>query len=104
LYRLERFEECYDQYLELIKNSDDDYEDERETNLAAVVASLSIDNNQSVKSRPELGEQTYELCYNKACVLLGQEKYDQALNKLNAAEGMSPLYQILFNKSLVINH
>jgi len=86
---LERYEECYDQYLELIKNSDDEYEDERETNLAAVVASLSIENNdQLIKNKPELREQTYELCYNKACILLGQQDYENALQKLNTAEGI----------------
>lgn len=30
-------------YRDIIKNSTDDYEDERETNLAAVVANLSIE-------------------------------------------------------------
>jgi signal recognition particle subunit SRP72 len=86
---LERFDECFDQYLDLIKNSDDDYEDERQTNLAAVVASLSINGKEeSIKSKPQIEEQTYELIYNKACALLGSHRYEEALQKLNSAEGL----------------
>lgn len=43
LYRLERFEECFDVYRDIIKNSDDDYDDERTTNLSAVVANLAFE-------------------------------------------------------------
>jgi hypothetical protein len=38
-----RYEECFDVYRDIIKNSTDDYEDERETNLAAVMANLCIE-------------------------------------------------------------
>lgn len=49
LYRLERFEECFDVYRDIIKNSaDDDYDDERTTNLSAVVANLAIEGTVSV--------------------------------------------------------
>lgn len=43
LYRLERYEECFDVYRDIIKNTDDEYEEERTTNLSAVVANLAID-------------------------------------------------------------
>lgn len=43
LYRLERFEDCFDVYRDIIKNTDDDYEDERTTNLSAVVANLAFE-------------------------------------------------------------
>lgn len=43
LYRLERFEECFDVYRDIIKNTDDDYDDERTTNLSAVVANLAFE-------------------------------------------------------------
>lgn len=43
LYRLERFEECFEVYRDIIKNSDDDYDDERTTNLSAVVANLALE-------------------------------------------------------------
>lgn len=84
---MERFHESYEQYLDLIKNSEDEYEDERETNLGAVLASLSFNDDDSINNRYELSEKTYELCYNKACILIGQGNYKQALEKLNAAEG-----------------
>lgn len=47
LYRLERFEECFDVYRDIIKNSDDDYENERTTNLSAVVANLAFEGTVS---------------------------------------------------------
>jgi signal recognition particle subunit SRP72 len=42
LYRLENYSECFSTYRDLLKNSEDDYEDERETNLSAVMASLQL--------------------------------------------------------------
>ena len=41
LYRLERYDDCKSVYTDLIRNSQDEYEEERKTNLAAVVASMS---------------------------------------------------------------
>lgn len=86
LYRLENYQECFDVYRDLIKNSEDDYEEERETNLAAVIASLTMQSKQEVKGAPDLGESSYELCYNKACTLLGLGKYADALQKLVQAQ------------------
>ena len=45
LYRLERFSECFDIYRDVIKNSmvDDEFEEERMTNLAAVSANLEYE-------------------------------------------------------------
>ncbi|VVD04130.1 unnamed protein product [Leptidea sinapis] len=40
LYRLEQYQECYNLYREIVKNSTDEYEDERKTNMSAVVANL----------------------------------------------------------------
>lgn len=42
LYRMEQFDECFNLYKDIIKNSSDDYEEERTTNLSAVVANISI--------------------------------------------------------------
>ncbi|XP_037504242.1 signal recognition particle subunit SRP72 [Rhipicephalus sanguineus] len=86
LYRLENYQECFDVYKDLIKNSEDEYEEERQTNLAAVIASLTMQTEQEVKGAPSLGESSYELCYNKACTLLGLAKYADALQKLVQAE------------------
>lgn len=47
LYRLERYEECFAVYRDIIKNSHDEYEEERETNLAAVLANLAIEDSVS---------------------------------------------------------
>lgn len=41
LYRLEKFNDALDIYHDIIKNSHDDYADERETNLCASIAQLS---------------------------------------------------------------
>lgn len=43
LYRLEQFDDCFGLYKDIIKNSSDDYEEERTTNLSAVVANMSIE-------------------------------------------------------------
>ncbi|XP_072920116.1 signal recognition particle subunit SRP72 isoform X2 [Hemitrygon akajei] len=85
LYRLERYEDCLTVYRDLIRNSQDDYEEERKTNLSAVVAALSTWQN----SYPEdlgLPETSYELCYNAACTLIGEGKLSLAMNKLQKAE------------------
>ncbi|XP_071947675.1 signal recognition particle subunit SRP72-like [Antedon mediterranea] len=85
LYRLERYDECLVVYRSLIKNTSDDYDEERETNLSAVIAALQLWDKQDVND-PGLREDTFELCYNKACQLIGQCKYKEALEKLDTAE------------------
>ncbi|XP_048826472.1 signal recognition particle subunit SRP72 [Brienomyrus brachyistius] len=85
LYRLERYSECQAVYRDLIRNSQDEYEEERKTNLSAVAAALST----WEKAVPEdlgLSEITYELCYNSACTLIGQGRLPEAMKKLRKAE------------------
>uniref|UniRef100_A0A8C3TRM6 Signal recognition particle subunit SRP72 n=1 Tax=Catharus ustulatus TaxID=91951 RepID=A0A8C3TRM6_CATUS len=85
LYRLERYDDCLAAYRDLIRNSQDEYEEERKTNLSAVVAAQST----WEKVVPEdlgLREATYELCYNTACALIGQGKLNEAMKKLQKAE------------------
>ncbi|NWT78035.1 SRP72 protein, partial [Lanius ludovicianus] len=85
LYRLERYDDCLAAYRDLIRNSQDEYEEERKTNLSAVVAAQST----WEKVVPEdlgLQEATYELCYNSACALIGQGKLNEAMKKLQKAE------------------
>ncbi|NXI50085.1 SRP72 protein, partial [Chloroceryle aenea] len=85
LYRLERYDDCLAAYRDLIRNSQDEYEEERKTNLSAVVAAQST----WEKVMPEdlgLREATYELCYNSACALIGQGKLNEAMKKLQRAE------------------
>uniref|UniRef100_A0A673VWY8 Signal recognition particle subunit SRP72 n=1 Tax=Salmo trutta TaxID=8032 RepID=A0A673VWY8_SALTR len=85
LYRMERYDECKAVYTDLIRNSQDEYEEERKTNLSAVVAAMST----WEKSSPDdlgLSETTYELSYNAACTLIGQGQLTEAMNKLQEAE------------------
>ncbi|KAJ9578829.1 hypothetical protein L9F63_004933 [Diploptera punctata] len=84
LYRLERYEECFDAYRDITKNTTDDYEDERETNLAAVVANLCLEGSN--KDIPQLRDHTYELSYNSSCQLIGRKQYNEAEKKLKVSE------------------
>lgn len=86
LYRLEEFDDCFSLYREIIKNSTDDYEEERTTNLSAVCANLAIQGTD--KKLPDLGENTYELVYNSAVALSGTGKFDVAEKKLKVSEKM----------------
>ncbi|XP_072549750.1 signal recognition particle subunit SRP72 isoform X2 [Salminus brasiliensis] len=85
LYRLERYDECEAVYKDLIRNSQDEYEEERKTNLAAVVAALSTWENTTPEDLG-LPESTYELCYNSACSLIGRGQLSAAMKKLQEAE------------------
>ncbi|KAM6953016.1 signal recognition particle subunit SRP72 [Lycodopsis pacificus] len=85
LYRLERYDDCKSVYTDLIRNSQDEYEEERKTNLAAVVASMSQWEEAPLEDLG-LPESTYELCYNAACALIGQGQLTESLNKLRQAE------------------
>lgn len=85
LYRLERYSQCCSAYKDLLKNTQDDYEEERETNLSAAMAALKLWGDEE----PEnvlLREDTYELYYNAACLDIGREQYSEALEKLQQAE------------------
>lgn len=86
LYRLERFEECLNSYRDLIKNTQDEYDDERLTNMSAVAANLADAGH--AKALPDLREDTYELAYNKACALAGEKKFLDAEKRLRASEKM----------------
>ncbi|XP_002733922.1 signal recognition particle subunit SRP72-like [Saccoglossus kowalevskii] len=87
LYRLEEYEDCLDVYRDVIKNTSDDYEEERHTNLSAVTAALQIWGDKNVDDYG-LTEDTFELCYNKACFLLGQGNIKAAEKKLREAESL----------------
>ncbi|XP_005178216.1 signal recognition particle subunit SRP72 [Musca domestica] len=83
LYRLERYEECFESYKEIIKNTSDDYEDERRTNLSAVAANLALDETKDI---PDIPEETYEQHFNGSCILSNRQKYVEAEKKLRASE------------------
>lgn len=86
LYRKETFGECYETYIDLIRNSSDEYEAERTTNLAAAIACMSLINDPRIDNIPEIQEITFEQHYNKACYLLGAHHFDVAINKLKTSE------------------
>ncbi|XP_041476558.1 signal recognition particle subunit SRP72-like [Lytechinus variegatus] len=85
LYRLEQYSECVNVYKNLIKNTSDDYEEERQTNLSAVIAGLKLWENKDVDD-PGLEDETWELSFNRACLLIGQGNYPEALAQLVQAE------------------
>ncbi|KAI4502924.1 hypothetical protein M0802_001968 [Mischocyttarus mexicanus] len=93
LYRLEKYEECFAIYRDIIKNSEDEYEDERQTNLAAVLVNLTIENPESTELL-SLQKDTYELTYNAACQLIAlgtlvdKNMLVEAEKKLKTAEIM----------------
>uniref|UniRef100_A0A2M4BFJ2 Signal recognition particle subunit SRP72 n=1 Tax=Anopheles marajoara TaxID=58244 RepID=A0A2M4BFJ2_9DIPT len=92
LYRLERFDECFELYRTIIKNTHDDYDDERRTNMSAVAANLAIvgdaTGETTTQSVANLPEDTYELVYNAACALAGRQQYGEAERKLRSSEKM----------------
>ncbi|EDW96151.1 signal recognition particle subunit SRP72 [Drosophila yakuba] len=83
LYRLERYDECLDSYRDIIKNTSDEYEDERRTNLSAVAANLAVDQTKEV---PDVPEDTYEQYFNSACIQANRQKYAEAERKLRTSE------------------
>lgn len=98
LYRIEDYEQSYASYIELIKNSGDDYEDERYVNLTAVLAGLSLEKKAGDVDDADfldLSENTYEIVYNKACILIGKGQYEAAVKKLEQAEGKFTFQQRL---------
>ncbi|KOB68347.1 Signal recognition particle subunit SRP72 [Operophtera brumata] len=84
LYRLEQYQDCYNLYRDLVKNTTDDYEDERQANMAAVVANLAAVNPSS--DLPQFEESTYELTYNAGTTTAMRGKYNEALQQLKKAE------------------
>ena len=71
-YRLEMYQESYDQYKDLLKNTKDDFELERLTNMQAAgvfVQSAPVTTDE---------DESYEMCYNKACQLLAREDWVNA--------------------------
>ena len=88
MYRLGKFDKCYSGYVDLIKNSSDQYEDERYVNLIAALAGLFSEKQDSSKSDLlDLKETSFEIVYNKACILIANGLYEEAIRKLNEAEG-----------------
>ncbi|XP_059061425.1 signal recognition particle subunit SRP72 [Achroia grisella] len=84
LYRLEQYQDCYNLYREVVKNTTDEYEDERKTNMAAVVANMAALNPSA--DLPQFNANTYEQTYNTGSILAMKGKYNEALPVLKKAE------------------
>lgn len=88
-YRQEKFEECYDLYKSLVKQTADEYDDERKTNYTANIAQLAshgqiIDISSFCPERNSA--ESYEILFNTACYLLYLHQYDEAEAYLSEAE------------------
>merc|ERR1712226_173731 len=86
-YRLDDYGSCLELYKDLIKNSADDYGDEREANMAAVVAAAKMWKNETIGSS-NVRNDTHELCYNYGCLLLAQGDLTKAECVLQEAENL----------------
>ncbi|XP_018328625.1 signal recognition particle subunit SRP72 [Agrilus planipennis] len=87
LYRLERYQDAFNLYKKLINAVNDEYEDERKTNLTAAL-SLFENKNQIIEELQNIPEDTYEQCYNKSCCLIALEQFSEVEKKLKQCEKM----------------
>jgi hypothetical protein len=80
-YRLERYEESYNLYRDIVKNSSDEFEQERLTNLQA--SAVNVENSDIFDE-----DETYEMCYNQGCQLLTRGDWAEAEVTLKKAQSM----------------
>jgi len=85
LYKMEDYSACLDVYTGLIRNSEDDLGDEREANMLAVIAAAKFWEDADI-GEPTVRDDTFELCYNYACLLMAKGDLEEAQVKLEKAE------------------
>lgn len=85
LYKLESYNECFDMYRDIIKQSKDSFTNERETNLTAVISQLSKLGDKKYDIPTVKPDNTYEFMYNIACVLIERGDIEKAQDLLNQA-------------------
>ncbi|CAJ0949409.1 unnamed protein product, partial [Mesorhabditis belari] len=83
LYRLEKFQDAYDIYRELVRNHSDANDEERKANMLAVQAQLEALGIKQTITTDIL--ETYEQFYNAACQEIENENYEVALQHLKKA-------------------
>ncbi|ORX75299.1 hypothetical protein BCR32DRAFT_296982 [Anaeromyces robustus] len=92
LYRMEKHYDALQIYQDILKNTDeeDPYYEEILSNYYAVKAAFKIyDNNTIIEDNvKENNTDTYELAYNSACILIAEEKYDEAEKLLETAKSI----------------
>ncbi|KAL6735102.1 hypothetical protein Aduo_005577 [Ancylostoma duodenale] len=81
-YRLDRFQEAYEIFRDLLRNHSDSYDDERKANYLAVQAQLEA---MGVKQQTNDDNETFEQLYNTACQLIEAGNFDVALTNLDKA-------------------
>jgi len=90
LYRMESYNDALKIYQDILKNTseDDPYYEEILSNYYAVKAAYKIYKNDIVINDEfkENSTETYELAYNSACILIAEEKYDEAEELLETAK------------------
>eukprot|EP00088_Acartia_fossae_P008823 TRINITY_DN1423_c0_g1_i10.p1 TRINITY_DN1423_c0_g1~~TRINITY_DN1423_c0_g1_i10.p1 ORF type:complete len:657 (-),score=254.81 TRINITY_DN1423_c0_g1_i10:205-2175(-) len=82
LYKLEDYNQCFNLYRNIVKNSTDEFEVERKTNISAVITQLGDEANITRDGSDE----SYELRYNHGCGLAAIEEYAEAEQELKEAE------------------
>ncbi|KAL7638501.1 UNVERIFIED_CONTAM: hypothetical protein RMT77_011071 [Armadillidium vulgare] len=87
LYRLERYDECFTIYRDLVKTTSDQFDQERLTNLAAVCVNRIYEGSKERGPKPR-SDATYEQIYNFACELLSFGQIQESLKKLHESEAL----------------
>merc|ERR1711953_446552 len=70
-YKLEMYQEAYNLYRDIMKNTNDDFEQERLTNMQATA--VYVEGAEVVDQ-----DDTYEMTYNRACQLLANQQWREA--------------------------
>jgi signal recognition particle subunit SRP72 len=112
LYRLEEYGSSLKLYRDLMRHTQDDFGDEREANVSAVlVGQLSQSpNSWDEELTSQLRTNTYELCYNNACMLLYRGQATEAEATLHKAEGKTEQQSVSLssltgaNSSICVSH
>jgi len=92
LYRMEKHYDALQIYQDILKNTDeeDPYYEEILSNYYAVKAAFKNYDNITIieDNLKENSTATYELAYNSACILIAEEKYDEAEKLLETAKSI----------------
>jgi len=92
LYRMEKYNDALEIYQDILKNTseDDPYYEEVLSNYYAVKAAYKTTKNDIVidDDFKENSTETYELAYNSACILIAEERYDEAEKLLETAKSI----------------
>jgi len=94
LYRLEKFNQAKELYKSLLKNENDDFTEDRETNLLACEAALAIKSNAKVKMS-KLPAASPDAFFNRSIIHISNKDYARAEKALNSAKTETEAYDDL---------